>query len=418
MRAALEELLAEAQELLPTEDETVRRELAFPDAPKLINVAIGMRRTGKTYLMFQTIRDLLKKGIPWSRILFLNFEDDRLLPMTSKKLAELIEAFYTLHPKNHKETSYLFLDEIQNVPGWSQVLRRIFDTKKVRMYLTGSSAKLLSTEIASSLRGRSIATEVWPYGLSGYLRAHELSLPSKPLGKQKMDHLKQVIKEFFCVGGFPAVQELHLSERRTVLQSYVDSVVFRDVIERHKITNTQLIKYLIQTLIRNIAAPFSVNKFYKDIKSQGYRVSKDTLYQYIDYLEDAFLISSVPLFTESLRKQQSNPKKIYLVDNGLASANLLGVSSKMGNLLENQVYLDLRRQGKKIHYYLTSSGYEIDFVVQSPDGSAELIQVVWTLEDSLTREREERALEEAKRELGLPGQILDLDQYLRNYCCK
>ncbi len=406
MKETLKVLLEEFKGQLPATADSIRRENNFPNVPGMINVAIGMRRVGKTYLIYQQIRDLLDEGVSIEQILFVNFEDDRLLPMTQKELASILDAFYSLHPENHDRQCYLFLDEIQNVEGWALVVRRFFDSKNVRIFLTGSSAKLLSKEIATSLRGRSYTTEVWPYSFKEYASVHQISIPESPMGNKAKDRLHQEYCTYFNIGGFPAVQHLHDNQRRTVLQSYIESVIFRDIIERYKITNVQLIKYLIKTLIKNAAAPFSVHKFYQDVKSQGIRVSKDTVYQYLEYLEDVFLVFSVPLFTESVRKKQINPKKIYIIDNGLVRAQRLGFSLTWGNLFENQIYLDLRREGKRVYYYQTQEGYEIDFVVENLDGSMELMQAVWDTTDPKTLEREERALRSAEKELGLKGRLV------------
>lgn len=347
MDKILRVLLEEFRELLPGTENSVKRDLIFPDVTGMINVAIGMRRVGKSYLIFQKIRALLESGIELEQILFINFEDDRLLPMSHTTLGQLLDAFYSLYPKNHDRECYFFLDEIQNVEDWAIVIRRFYDTKKVRLYLTGSSAKLLSKEIATSLRGRSIATEVWPYSFTEYWKAQNIAPPSQPFGKKTADQFLSHYNDYFTVGGFPAVQHLHENERRTVLQTYVDSVIFRDIIERYKITNIALIKYLIKSLIKNVSSPFAINKFYNDVKSQGIKVGKDTLYQYLEYIEDTFLAFTVPLFTESIRKMQVNAKKVYIVDNGLVRAQRLGLTLNHGNLFENQVYLDLRRAGKK-----------------------------------------------------------------------
>jgi len=162
-----------------------------------------------------------------------------------------------------------------------------------------------------------------------------------------------------------------------------------------------------------IAAPFSINKFYNDIKSQGYKAAKDTLYSYLDYLEDAFLVFPVPIFTESLRHRETTPKKIYAIDNGLVLANTFNLSDNLGKLLENQVYLDLRREGRKIFYYHTSDGYEVDFVTQDAEGNYEMIQIVWDANDPKTLEREKQALQQAGKELGFSGRLLDYRDYLR-----
>lgn len=221
--------------------------------------------------------------------------------------------------------------------------------------------------------------------------------------------------EYFHSSGFPGVQLMPQHEKLETLQNYVETVIFRDIVERYQISNITLLKYFIGVLLKNVAAPFSVNKFYNDIKSQGYAVGKDTLYSYLNYIEDAFLVFTVPIFTESLRLLQTTPKKIYAVDNGLILANTFNLSDNFGKLLENQVYLDLRREGKKIFYYRTSDGYEIDFITQDVHGNHEMIQVVWDTTHPKTREREEMALAQAEKELGFPGKLVDYTHYLRGF---
>ncbi len=373
----IETLQEEFQDALATTAKSTHREYTFPEASHIIKVAIGMRRSGKTFFLFQTIRKLVLEGLPIERILYLNFEDDRLLPLDHKTMGQMIDAWYTLHPQNHNHCCFLFLDEVQNVEGWPVVLRRILDTKKIQIYVTGSSAKLLSKEIATSLRGRSLVIEIYPYSYMEYLDAHHLQKPSKPFEKKSADLHRSYLLDYFRRGGFPGIQSMSSNEQIESLQNYVETVIFRDVVERHQISNIFLLKYLIQCTLKNVSCPFSVNKFYNDIKSQGHKVGKDTIYSYLTYLEDAFLIFTVPIFTESLRQMQNIPKKIYAIDNGLIAANTFNLSDNLRKLLENQVYLDLRRERKKIFYYHTSDGYEIDFVTHDQAGKYEIIQVVW-----------------------------------------
>ncbi|HSW86610.1 MAG TPA: ATP-binding protein, partial [Rhabdochlamydiaceae bacterium] len=296
----LETLQEEFETALALTAKSVHRNYKFPEAKNVIKVAVGMRRSGKTYFLFQTIRELLSEGLPKSRVLYLNFEDDRILPIDHKAMGKMIDAWYTLYPDNHNHCCYLFLDEVQNVDGWPLVLRRILDTKNIQIYVTGSSAKLLSKEIASSLRGRSLAIEILPYSYAEYLDAHHLELPLKPFGQKMLDHHRSYLLEYFRIGGFPGIQSMPANEQLETLQNYVETVIFRDVIERHQIGNVALLKYFINFLLKNVSSPFSINKFYNDIKSQGHKAAKDTLYSYLSYLEDAFLIFAVPVFTESL----------------------------------------------------------------------------------------------------------------------
>ena len=373
-----------------------------------------MRRSGKTYFLYQTIRQLLAQGIAFKHILYINLEDDRLLPMDHKALGLLIDSFFSLYPDNYNHCCYLFLDEIQNIEDWHLVIRRLFDTKNIRIYLTGSSAKLLSKEITSSLRGRSLALEIWPYSYHEFLVAHHLHPPVQPLGQKSLDILRGHLLDYFKTGGFPGIQSLPPHEHLEMLQNYVQTVVFRDIVERHQISNIALLKYLISCLLKSVGAPFSVNKFYNDISSQGLKIGKDTLYAYLKHSEDAYLIFTIPIFTESVRGMQTTPKKVYAIDNGLITANTFNMSENLGKLFENQIYLDLRRQGLNVYYYRTKEGYEIDFIAQDKSGKYEMIQVVWDSSDKETMIREERALRHAEQELGFSGKLIDYAQYLNN----
>lgn len=413
MEKFLEILQEEFRASLNKTVDSTMRHYHFPKAKDLAKVAVGIRRSGKTYFLFQTMRELISQHIAIDRLLYLNFEDDRLLPIDQKKMGEMIDALYTLQPDLHNHRCFLFLDEVQNVEGWPLVVRRLLDTKDVEIYITGSSAKLLSKEIATSLRGRSLSMEIQPYNFQEFLNSKKIPLPAKPFGKKVLDQYRAHLIGFFQRGGFPGVQALSTHERLETLQNYVEVVVFRDIVERHKVSNIKLLKYLVAALLKNAASRFSINKFYKDITSQGYKAGKDTLYTYLEYLEDAFLIYTVPIFTESLRTLETTQKKIYVVDNGLINANTFNLSLNFGKLLENQVYLDLRRQKKEIFYYNTSEGYEVDFITRDLEGHYEMIQVVWDQSDPLTFEREERALKSAEKELGIKGRVIDWEKYIK-----
>lgn len=409
----IEILLGEFYEKLKILKSSVLRQAQFPEAPNKIKVAIGMRRAGKTYFLFQYIQKLLNEGVPRSTILYVNFEDDRLIPLNQAKLASLVESFYSLFPENHDKKCYLFLDEIQNVEDWPTVIRRLHDSKNVEIFLTGSSAKLLSKEIASSLRGRSLATEIWPYSFSEFITAKNYSIDSSLFDKKTKDTLSKLFQEYLSIGGFPEVNSYHSDFRQQTLQEYIDIALFRDIIERHKISNPSAIKYMILSMIHNIGSPFAIHKFYNDLKSQGYSIGKDILYDYASYIEDCYLAFSVPLYNPSLRVVQTNPKKIYAIDPGLVRASTLAYEGELGRLFENVVYLDLRRRGYQVSYYLTAERYEVDFLIQSPRGEKKLIQVAWDMESPKTADREQRALKAGMEELGVDGTIVTLDSYLR-----
>ncbi len=403
MQSLLETMQEEFKEALTRAP--ISRHYKLPEAKNVIKMALGMRRSGKTHFLYQTAREQLAKGVPAERLLYINLADDRLMSH-DHSLGQLIEAWYSLYPENLNERCYLFLDEVQTVEVWPLVLRRLLDTKQVEIYVTGSSAKLLSSEIAASLRERSFSIEILPYSYEEFLLANRLEKPEKLLGKKTLDYQRAALQSYLRIGGFPGIQEKSLSQRLEALQAYVETVIFRDMVERHLISNVALLKYFIHFLLKSAALPFSVNKFYHYTKSRGFKVGKDTLHAYLSHLEEAFLVFTVPIFTESLRKSETSPKKIYAVDCGLISAHTL--NPNLSKLFENQVYLDLRRQGKKVFYYQTSN-CEVDFVTEDNWGRRELIQVVF---DPEVLERKSRALELAERELGIPGKLLDFKTYI------
>jgi len=406
-------LLGEFHDKLHHLKDLIIRDAKFPEAPNKIKVAIGMRRAGKTYFVYQQILKLLQEGINKTSILYINFEDDRLLPLDQQKLAHLVEAFYSLYPENHDRKCYLFFDEIQNVDNWPIVIRRFYDSKNVEIFLTGSSAKLLSKEIATSLRGRSLATEIWPYSFEEFLRAKKVNIDQSLYDKKTQDKLNQLFLGYLSEGGFPEVISYAPDVRQQTLQDYLDIVIYRDIIERHQIKNPTVIKYMILSMMHNVSKPFAINKFYNDLKSQGYQIGKDILYEYAKHIEDAYLAFSVYLYDKSIRKVQTNPKKLYAIDTGLVRALTMDYDNDLGKLFENIIYLDLRRQGCEIHYYLTSERYEIDFLIQTPRGQKKFFQVVWNMNEKKTYEREHRALQAGMNELKIDGEIISLDSYLR-----
>jgi uncharacterized protein len=390
----------------------VRRDLRFSGVDGKIDVAIGMRRSGKTCALVQAMQDLMAAGMQADRIFYVSMDDDRLGPLDAAAAAELLDGFYQVLPENHERRCHLLLDEVHVIEGWSRLVRRLHDTKDAKLWLTGSSAKLLSQEIATELRGRSLATTVWPYSFREWLRARGQE-PERPLlGRPSRDRLSRQLEEYLSTGGFPEIVELDTPQRIGILQNYVDVVVFRDVVERHQISNLPAARYLTRLLLRNIARPFSVHKAFSDLRSQGRRISKDTLYQYQSYFEDAFLCFSMGRFGASSRKSEVLPRKVFAVDPGLAAAFFPAGTMDIGRRFENLIYLDLRRQGAEVGYYLTKAGQEVDFVATWPDGRGEVLQVCWDLADASTRAREEAALAAAEQELGWPGVLLTPDSYL------
>ncbi|MFW6140915.1 MAG: ATP-binding protein, partial [Acidobacteriota bacterium] len=284
---------------------------------------------------------------------------------------------------------------------WERFVRRIHDNENVQINLTGSSSRLMSKEIASSLRGRTMTHEISPLNFNEYLRFKNISRDyHSSKGKA---HIIHAINSYLNTGGFPEVLDCSETFRLKILQDYFNLILYKDLIERYKIRNHSLLKYLLKFLLSNNANPFSVNKFYRDSKSQGYVSSKDSLHNYLSYLEDAFCFSFVPIFSDSLRKQQVNYKKVYAVDHGLVTGMVSSSSYNTGRLLETMVYNQLRRHYSKeeIFYYRTFQKKEIDFIVYKLGNIQALIQVSETITKPETRKRETESLYQALKELNI-----------------
>ena len=374
-------------------------DLACPE--NKVRCLTGIRRSGKTFIFYQLIHDLLAQGIDKQRIFYMNFEDERLLPISSSDLSVILNLYYEMFPAHKTQKVYMFFDEIQNVPNWEKFIRRMQDNEKAQINLTGSSSQFLSREIATALRGRTLSFEIFPFSFAEYLSYKNIA--GDDYSSQGRALIANAFAAFLHAGGFPEIAGCAEELRLKILQEYFNLILYKDVLERYKIRNHSLVKYLLKFLLANNANPFSVPKFYDDVKSQGYKCSKDTLHNYLYYLEEAYCFSQTPIFSESLRKRQVNNRKIYTIDHGLVTAMTSTRSYNTGRLLETMVYNHLRRKydREQIFYYKTSAGYEIDFVTQKRGQVTELVQVCAQLDDTSTKERETRAALAAMQELKL-----------------
>jgi hypothetical protein len=366
-----------------------------------IRCLTGIRRAGKTFTFYQLIDTLLKQGFAKQRILYINFEDERLLPLSPAEGSAILNTYYEMFPAHKGKKVHLFFDEIQNVPHWEKFIRRLHDTENVQINLTGSSSQFLGREIATALRGRTLSYEIFPFSFAEFLRYKDI--PGEDYSSKGGALIANAFETYLHAGGFPETVACDEEFRLKILQEYFNLILYKDLIERYDIRNHSLIKYLLKFLLANNANLFSVHKFYGDAKSQGYKCSKDALHNYLSYLEDAYCFSLAPIFAESLRTRQVNNRKIYAIDHGMVTAMTSSRSYNSGRLLETMVYNQLRRKygREQIFYYKTSTGYEIDFVALERSQVVELIQVCEQLNDPATKERETRALSSAMQESNL-----------------
>lgn len=376
------------------------------------DVVIGMRRTGKTWFCYQKIKELIASGIKKEQILYLNFEDERLLEFKIHHFQEILDVYFGKYPENRKSRSYFFFDEIQRIDLWDTFIRRLIDTEDIQVFITGSSSKLLGSEIATSLRGRSLSIEIFPFSFTEYLKFHEL-FPGRPktFGALTVSLLRKAVTDYLECGGFPEIQKLDRALRVEVLQGYIDSVLLKDIIERHKISNILVLKHLVRHIMNSPGGPFSVNKFFNTMKSMSIKCTKNSLYEYLDHLTDAFLFYRVPIFSRSEKSRMINPAKIYTIDTGLLNAMTFRNSYNYGPLLETMVFMQLRRGGYEVEYVRTKNGREVDFYARNKiSGKTELIQVCWEMSDKKTFESELQGLKSAMDELPIStGTIVTWD---------
>lgn len=374
-----------------------RRDIYLPQIPGKTLAVIGARRSGKTSFLWQCMADKLATGEPRSAMLYFSFEDDRLDGMQVGDLQYLLEGYYRLYPEwRDKRRVTFFLDEIQVVTGWETFVRRIMDSEQIDLFISGSSARLLSREVATAMRGRAMEVLVHPFSFREALRHRQLE-PNRPLialPKAERSILDKELRNYLHQGGYPEAQGTNPRDRLSLLRSYVDVALLRDVIERYNVSNPTAIRWLLNQLLSSPASPFSVNKLYNTLRSQGIAIAKDTVYTYLSYLEEAFLIRITSLQAASERQRMVNPRKVYPVDPGIIPLYERVARPNLGHALETCIYIELERRAADLSYIHTPSGYEVDFYAQLPAGTSYLIQVCATATVEAL-DREVRALLEA-----------------------
>lgn len=403
MKDILKEIILENQNLsLP---DIIPRKLVLPLDLKIIISLVGSRRSGKTWLLYDTMNRLHKQGLPKEKILFLNFEDERLSFNTSS-LDLIIQAYNELYPHIDLKDTYVFFDEIQNITGWERFVRRLFDTRTRNIFITGSNSKYLSTEIATELRGRTISYTVYPLSFSEYLDFQQVEKKLYP--QKNKSTIVHYTEKFLTGGGFPETIAFDSNTRIKILQQYFNVMIFRDIVERYQVSNIDALKFFIKKVFAGVTKPFSVNKTYNELRSMGYKISNKYLYNYFHYCNDVFLSQSISRFDYSEIKQAKSEKKSYIIDTGMLAAIEFSMSINRGKLLENMVFLEFLKAGKEIFYYKGIN--ECDFIIRD-EGRLFPAQVAWLIDDETTRERELKGLDEACEYLRLSeGIIITFDQ--------
>lgn len=369
------------------------RQLQVPlDLGKIVTI-VGPRRAGKTWYFFQLMTALEERGVQKTQFIYLNFEDERL--ELEADYDQILEAYLELYPEQDLDEIYLFFDEIQELSGWEKYVRRIYDTVSKKIFLTGSNAKMLSREIATSLRGRSLAFEIMPLSFHEFLTFQEID-PEDQYSTRNQAKIRNRFAEYLVWGGYPELVEVDPRFKADVLQEYFNVMLYRDLLDRYRIRDTFVLKYLIKRLIASFTKEFSVNKFYNDLKSQGVKISKNSIYRLIEQIFSVYMVTAVERYDPALVKREMSNRKIYLYDNGFASATRFSFSEDRGQLLENLVFTKLRKDAEEIHFL--KNGYECDFVFSTRAGKTIPVQVVDVLhQENFTREL--KGLEKARQRL-------------------
>jgi len=374
------------------------------DTGKIITL-VGVRRCGKTSILYDTINRLSNR-LPKTQILFLNFEDERL-ELKVDELDLILQSFRELYPDQDLKECYFFFDEIQNVTGWEKFIRRVYDTISKNIFITGSNSKLLGKEIATSLRGRTLTFEVFPLSFSEYLAFKEIEIDL--YSSKNLAHIKNSLNLFLLNGAFPEILFLDEIYINQTLQDYFNVLLYKDLVERYNITNTVALKFFLKRLIASSTKQVSINKIYNELKSNGIKIGKNTLYDFLDYAQNIYLSLVLHKYDNSLVNKELGEKKIYSIDVGLNNAIEFKFSSNLGKALENILFLELRRVYNEIFYYKDSNS-ECDFIINEKNRITKAFQVTYEMDDEKTKKREIKGLVNACKNFNLDkGTIITYD---------
>lgn len=382
------------------------------DRPHVEDI-LGVRRCGKTYFMYQLISSLIDSGIPKTNIVYINLDDDRLLPLNGDELRFLIDTYKEFYEISEKHKLYLFLDEIQNIPAWEKWIKSIYDKgRDIKIIISGSNSSLLSGDLSTLLTGRHFTTRMLPFSFGEFLEYHHIKFELKTLPYSKKNiEIKKRFNEYMENGGFPEIIFYPSIKHRELLQSYFEDIIHKDIISRHKLRNAQTLKQLSIFCISNIGKPYTFNSL-KKIFSNYIELSTDVIINYLTYLEDAYLLFSLKHYDYSLKKQINKPKKSYCVDTGMVNAVSFRFSENIGQLYENLVFLQFLRSNCEIYYWQDEKDLEVDFVVKDDKNVIRLIQVCSDISDAGTRIREIRGLVSGLQYFNIPeGTIITSDKF-------
>ncbi len=368
----------------------------------------GIRRSGKSTLMINHIRQLINNGVKIKEILFVNFEDPRF---EGELNSELLEQIFEVYKEfvNNEIKPHIFLDEVQHVAQWEKWVLAGYELNRAQFYVTGSSSKLLSREFGTALSGRFLAIDVFPLGFKEYLLFNNLTLPDKSAVITQKLLYKKNFNNYLRAGGFPKACTLDDDLRRQEILMYYETIILKDIVARHNLKNYENVKRVSLYLLSNIGKPFNLNKVRKSLT-----LSYDLADKYFEYLKDTYLLFEVYKYDFSLNKQYANCRKVYCIDNGILTNTSFRISEDYGRYLENLVFIELLRCGHEVYFYQGKK--ECDFVIRQGINIGQAIQVCYSLAEDMTKKSEVQGLMEAMKTYGLKkGYILtEDDEYEMN----
>lgn len=364
---------------------------------------VGARRSGKTYRSYQFIKDHLDQGGRIENVCRIQFNDHRLSDLKRADLSSVDEAYYALYPeKRGREDVFFIFDEIHRIEGWEDYVLQLLDEPSHRVLITGSTSRLLSGEIASSLRGKNMPVILYPFSFREFLRHYGVAPDA--VTSRGQGHLRKWLQRYLKQGGFPGLLDADERDHIDLLQTYWDTMVLRDIIEAHPDANIPIavFSHFAQALVARTACPFTVRAMVGGMREAGLSFTAETIYSYLHFLEEAFMVFTVPIFSPSEKVRQRNYHKVYAIDWALAQAIAPADGVDISRQLENMVYLELRRRGWNVSYFRTRQGWEIDFVAIHKTARSHrplICQVSYSLKDKEVRERELRGVAETARHL-------------------
>lgn len=372
------------------------RDVEVPLTSGKIISLVGVRRSGKTSVLFNLVGKLKKSGVDIRKVLYLNFEDERL-DLKTGELDLILQAYRELYPDLNLKECHFFFDEIQNIENWEKFIRRVYDSTTKNIFITGSNSRFLSSDIATSLRGRTLSYEVFPLSFGEYLRFNNIVVDLR--SSRSVAKINNSLYKYLDSGGFPEVVNYDEKLREKTLQEYFNVMIYRDLVERYDIRNAAVLKFFIKRVLASSTKQLSVNTIYNELKSSGLKMGKNLLYEYLDACQSIYLAFILKKHAHKFVSRELGERKVYCVDNGLLNAVNFRFSDDRGKAIEQIVFLELRKKGREIYFY--RKRYECDFITRDGNRVSEVIQVSHTLADEKTKRRELRGIVDACKEFGL-----------------